>query len=54
VVEANTQTIYDVLKKLVTDADYRRQKGEESRRFAEAHFDPEKNTAKLINLLEVL
>ena len=54
VVEADTQSIYEVLKKLVTDADYRRQKGDESRRFAEAHFDPEKNTAKLINLLEAL
>lgn len=54
VVEADTQSIYVVLKKLVTDADYRRQKGEESRRFAEAHFDPEKNTAKLIKLLEAL
>jgi len=54
VVEADTQSIYEVLKKLVTDADYRRQKGEESRSFAEAHFDPEKNTAKLIKLLEAL
>jgi hypothetical protein len=54
VVEADTQSIYEVLKKLVTDADYRRQKGEESLQFAQAHFDPEKNTAKLIKLLEAL
>jgi glycosyltransferase involved in cell wall biosynthesis len=54
VVEADTQSIYEALKKLVTDADYRRQKGEESRRFAEAHFDPEKNAEKLIKLLEAL
>jgi glycosyltransferase involved in cell wall biosynthesis len=54
VVEADTQSIYEVLKKLVTDADYRRLKGEESRRFAEAHFDPEKNTVRLIKLLEAL
>jgi hypothetical protein len=54
VVEADTNSIYEVLKTLVTDDDYRRQKGEESRRFAEAHFDPEKNTLKLIKLLEEL
>lgn len=54
VVEADTQSIYEVLKKLVTDADYRQQKGEESRRFAEMHFNPEMNTAELIKLLEAL
>lgn len=54
IVEADTGTIYDALKKLVTDADYRRRKGVESRRFAEAHFDPEKNTKALIQLLEAL
>jgi glycosyltransferase involved in cell wall biosynthesis len=54
VIEADTQSIYEVLKRLVTDGDYRRQKGDESRRFAEAHFDPERNTAKLIELLEAL
>jgi glycosyltransferase involved in cell wall biosynthesis len=54
VVEANTQSIYEVLKKLVTDTDYRQQKGEESRRFAEAHFGPNKNTAELIKILEEL
>lgn len=54
IVEADTNTIYDVLKKLVTDADYRRRKGDESRRFAEAHFDPEKNTKAFIKLLEAL
>ena len=51
IVEADTQTIYDVLKKLVTDADYRRRKGEESRRFAEQHFDPKKNAPALAELL---
>ena len=54
IVEADTNTIYDVLKKLVTDADYRRRKGEESRRFAEAHFDPEKNAKAFAKLLEAL
>jgi hypothetical protein len=54
IVEADTNTIYDALKKLVTDADYRHRKGEESRRFAEAHFDPEKNTKAFIKILEAL
>lgn len=54
IVEADTNTIYEVLKKLVTDADYRRRKGEESRRFAEAHFDSEKNAKALAKLLEAL
>ena len=54
IVEADTNTIYDALKKLVTDADYRRQKGEESRQFAEVHFDPEKNTKTFIKILETL
>ena len=54
IVEANTQSIYEVLKKLVTDAAYRQQKGEESRLFAESHFDPVKNTAEIIKLLNAL
>ncbi len=54
IVEADTNTIYGALKKLVTDADYRRSKGEESRRFAEAHFDPEKNTKAFVKILEAL
>lgn len=54
VVEADTSSIYDALKKLVIDTEYRRQKGEESRNFAELHFNPEKNAAKLIKLLKAL
>jgi glycosyltransferase involved in cell wall biosynthesis len=54
IVEADTQSIYEVLKRLVTDAGYRQRKGEESRRFAEAHFDAAKNTAELIKVLEAL
>jgi len=54
IVEANTQTIYHVLKKLVTDEAYRLQKGLESRCFAEQHFDPAKNARGLIKLLESL
>ncbi len=54
VVEATTDTIYEALKKLVTDPIYRRKVGRDTRAFAEAHFDPEKNTASLINQLESL
>jgi glycosyltransferase involved in cell wall biosynthesis len=54
IVETDTNTIYEVLKKLVIDADYRRRKGEESRRFAEAHFDPKKNVKAFAKLLETL
>ena len=52
IIEADTNTIYDELKKLVVDKDLRQQKGEASRRFAEAHFDPEKNTREFIKKLE--
>jgi hypothetical protein len=54
IVEADTNTIYGALKKLVTDEDYRRQKGRESRLFAEKHFDPEKNTNSLVRILEAI
>ena len=51
IVEANTKSIYDVLKKLVIDKDYRTQKGSESRIFAEKHFDDTKNTKSLAEVL---
>jgi hypothetical protein len=54
VINASTTTIYEELKKVVVDADYRKQKGEESRRFAEQHFDPAKNTRAFIQILEKL
>jgi len=54
IVEADTETIYEALKKLVTDSSYRRQKGEESRQFAETHFNLEKNTKAFIKTLETL
>lgn len=47
IVEANTETIYEVLKKLVVDENYRKQKGRESRSFAEQHFDAKRNAAEL-------
>ena len=51
IVEANTNNIYDVLKKLVIDKDYRTQKGSESQIFAEKHFDVTKNTKALSEVL---
>lgn len=54
IINANAENIYDVLKKLVTDDAYRKQKGVDSRLFAERHFDPEKNTQSLIKVLNSL
>jgi len=52
IVEANTENIYEVLKNLVIDEAFRREKGKESRRFAESHYDVVKNTQSLIELVE--
>ena len=54
IVQADTQTIYESLKNLVVDADYRKQKGKESRIFAEQHFNPVNNTKAFIHLLDKL
>lgn len=54
IVEADTTSIYDVLKKLVMDPELRAIKGAESRRFAETHFDPERNAKAFAEVLESL
>ena len=54
IVQADTRTIYESLKKLVVDADYRKEKGKESRLFAERHFNPVENTKALSHILEKL
>ena len=54
IIEANTNTVYEAIKKLVEDPNYRKLKGKASRQFAEAHFDPEKNTQEFIKMLETL
>jgi glycosyltransferase involved in cell wall biosynthesis len=54
IIEADTQSIYEVLKKLTVDHSLRRRKGEEARQFAEAHFDPEKNAKTFTKILEDL
>ena len=54
IVEADTSTIYEELKRLVVDADYRARRGEESRLFAEQHFDVQRNTSSFIEHLEAL
>ena len=47
VIEANTESVYQVLKGLVTDAKSRRVAGQRSRAFALRHFDPTRNAAEL-------
>ena len=53
-VEATTETIYEVLKELVTDEALRRRKGAQSRRYAELQYDPASNTRTFAAMLESL
>lgn len=52
VIEADTKTVYDSLKKLIVDHDFRRMKGIESRKFAEQHFSVSNNTKSFIKYME--
>lgn len=54
VVSATTTEIYSTLKELVANPQKTKKIGQESRLFAEQHFDPAQNTKTLINLLEGL
>ncbi len=54
VVEATTSNIYDVLKKLVVENEYRLLMGKKSRKFAEKHFDSKKNALAFADLLKKL
>jgi glycosyltransferase involved in cell wall biosynthesis len=47
VIEATVDTIYDSLKLLVENEDFRIRMGEESRSFAEKHFNPRVNALSL-------
>ena len=47
IVEANTTNIYEVLKRLVVDSRFRKERGRASRTFAEQHFDVKKNALLL-------
>ena len=51
IIEADTVTIYEVLKKLVEDPELRKRKATESRNFAESHFNPTTNGLEFIKLL---
>jgi glycosyltransferase involved in cell wall biosynthesis len=51
IIEADTTTIYDALKKLVDDPELRKRKAAESREFAESHFNPTRNGIEFIKLL---
>jgi hypothetical protein len=54
IVNANKHNIYDRLKKLVTDSEYRQIKGIESRRFAINHLNPATNAYLFTKVLEKL
>lgn len=54
IIEATTDSIYGVLKRLLEDEPYRRRKGEEARRFAERHFDVRRNVPELEQRLQAL
>lgn len=54
ILEADTQTIYQVLKDLVQDEERRDKLGREAREFAEEHFCPEQNTSALTKLMREL
>lgn len=47
IVEATVRSIYDVLKRLVEDPKYRKERGEASRVFAMQHFDFKRNAEEL-------
>lgn len=51
IIEANTSNIYEVLKRLVMDHEYRQLMGRKSRQFAEQHFDSKKNAQAMADLL---
>jgi len=47
IIEANTESIYSVLKELVVDPELRNRAGQASRDFAVRHFNPSRNAAAL-------
>jgi len=51
IVEASVDNIYEVLKQLLDDPEQRAKYGERSRKFAEQHFEPEKNARDLSQFL---
>lgn len=51
IIEANVDTIYDSLRILVEDEDYRLRMGNKSRVFAERHFNPRMNAKSFARLL---
>ena len=54
IIEANTKTIYEVLKKVIVDKNYRNQKAVEAIQFSNLHFNVTSNTKSFINFLEKL
>lgn len=54
IVSASPETVYEVLRKLVIDEEYRIRIGRESRRFAEKFLDVKKNVVEFETLLKSL
>ena len=54
IVEADTDTIYPILKNLVSDENFRKELGVKTRKFAEAQYDPVRNTGEMIRLLKTI
>lgn len=54
VVEASREDIYEVLKRLVVDPELRKLKGEQSRIFAQRHYDARSNARELASLCDRL
>lgn len=54
IVEANPASIYETLKRLVVDPQYRQAKGRDARAFAERHFDARRNAGEFASLLQGL
>lgn len=52
IVEATTSNIYETLKELVENQQYRVELGRQSRSFAERHYEPERNAAALAVFLD--
>lgn len=51
-INANKHDIYEVLKRVITDGEFRRRRAKESREWAETHLDPVANVKAFAEMLE--
>jgi glycosyltransferase involved in cell wall biosynthesis len=54
VVQATRDSVYQVLRGLIEDESERARLGLAARKFAEQHYDPERNSQSLISILRSL